>query len=101
MSRLNSVFRGKEGPTNVLSFSQLEGKPVGAGTEILGDVVICSDVAAEDAVGLGYSPEEMVFYLLVHGILHIVGYNHDVSGNDSAMRARLEEIFQVFYSGLE
>ena len=77
MAELNYKYRGKEGPTNVLSFSQIEGERVGADEHILGDVVICTDKAVEDADDLGYSVDEMILYLLIHGILHLSGYMHE------------------------
>ena len=60
-------------------------------------MVICTDVAFEDALALGYSNAEMIVYLLIHGILHLVGYDHGFTRDESAMSARLEEIFQMFF----
>ena len=97
IASLNLNYRGKEGPTNVLSFSQLEGETAGLQTKVLGDVVICTDVAFEDALALGYSNAEMIVYLLIHGILHLVGYDHGFTRDESVMSARLEEIFQMFF----
>lgn len=94
MAELNFKYRGKEGPTNVLSFSQIEGDHPGAHPGLLGDVVICTDRAADDAVDLGYSEDEMVLYLLIHGILHLVGYDHAVPLEAEAMEAKVERIFR-------
>jgi probable rRNA maturation factor len=97
MAELNFKYRGKEGPTNVLSFSQLEGDlPVGQ-RRLLGDVVICTDRAADDAAELGYTEEEMLTYLLIHGILHLVGYVHDEPQDAATMQERVDEIFLGFY----
>jgi probable rRNA maturation factor len=63
MAKLNWEYRKKEGATNVLSFAQ-ETKE----SHVLGDVVICTDRAEEDAKKLGYTNMEMVEYLLIHGI---------------------------------
>lgn len=93
MAALNFKYRGKEGPTNVLSFSQTEGEHPGAQPDLLGDVVICADRAADDAAELGYSNDEMVLYLLIHGILHLIGYDHEASPEAEAMEAKVERIF--------
>lgn len=93
MADLNFKYRGKEGPTNVLSFSQIEGDRPGAQPDLLGDVVICTDRAADDAKELGYSEDEMVLYLLIHGILHLVGFDHAVPPEAEAMEAKVERIF--------
>jgi probable rRNA maturation factor len=97
MADLNLKYRGKQSPTNVLSFSQLEGPASEFRVELLGDVVLCTDVAADDAVALGYSNDEMLVYLLIHGILHVVGYDHSLPQDESAMSSKLEEIFQEFF----
>lgn len=97
MAHLNYAYLGRPGPTNVLAFSQLEGEVEPVHRDLLGDVVICADVAVQDAVRLGYSNEEMTVYLLIHGILHLVGYDHQVAQDASAMEAKVEEIFHRFY----
>jgi len=96
MAELNLKYRGREGPTNVLSFSQLEGS-ASPQKNLLGDVVICADRAVDDAVELGYTEDQMVLYLLIHGILHLLGHSHDFSEDEKAMSARVEEIFRGFY----
>ncbi len=93
MADLNARFRGAEGPTNVLSFSQLEGDRVGGATPTLGDVVICLDRARTDAEELGYDLDDMVLYLLIHGVLHLMGYEHQSAADADAMAARVEGLF--------
>jgi probable rRNA maturation factor len=97
MAELNMKYRGKEGPTNVLSFSQVEGLPLGEDRDLLGDVVICADRAADDAAALGYSHEEMVVYLLIHGILHLSGYDHDNPDEAQKMADKVESMFHQYY----
>jgi probable rRNA maturation factor len=99
MAALNLTYRRKEGPTNVLSFSQQEGTDGHHQPDLLGDVVICADVAATDAAELGYSHEEMVLYLLIHGILHLSGYEHERSDDAQEMQEQVERIFQRFFPG--
>lgn len=94
MAELNRNYRGKEGPTNVLSFSQREGESGSGRTDLLGDVVICTDVAADDAARLGYSDSEMVLYLLIHGILHLHGYDHTEPPDAQTMQREVDRIFE-------
>jgi probable rRNA maturation factor len=97
MTQLNSQYRGKDYPTNVLSFSQAEGEATAAQPSLLGDVVICTDRAADDAKELGYTDDEMVTYLLIHGILHLVGFVHDRPQDAAAMSEQVNRIFDEFY----
>src|SRR5512139_3229206 len=69
MAELNRTYLGREGPTNVLSFSQREGDEGSPHPNLLGDVVICADVAIKEAAELGYEEHQMLTYLLIHGIL--------------------------------
>jgi probable rRNA maturation factor len=94
MAELNRKYRGKEGLTNVLSFSQLEGESPSDQTDLLGDVVICTDVAVDDAAQLGYSDAEMVLYLLIHGILHLHGYDHMEPPDAQTMQRKVDGIFE-------
>lgn len=70
---LNARYRGKSGPTNVLSFpcdaEVPESKP-------LGDLVICAPVVAAEAAEQGKSPEAHWTHLVVHGVLHLLGFDH-------------------------
>jgi probable rRNA maturation factor len=93
MTALNRSYRGKEGPTNVLSFSQREGEGAQSQVDLLGDVVICTDVAGDEAAQLGYSDAEMVLYLLIHGVLHLHGYDHAEARDAQAMQQEVDRIF--------
>lgn len=97
MSEINYKYRGKEGPTNVLSFIQKESGVSSCDPNLLGDVVICWDRVVSDAGSLGYSEDEMLTYLLIHGILHIVGFDHDSEHNAQAMETMVSDIFQGFF----
>lgn len=97
MQRLNLQYRGKDYPTNVLSFAQAEGERIATPQNLLGDVVICTDRAVDDAKELGYTEDEMVTYLLIHGILHLVGYVHDLPQDAEAMHDQVNRIFAEFY----
>ncbi|MGB9616224.1 MAG: rRNA maturation RNase YbeY [Desulfomonilaceae bacterium] len=98
MRRLNALYRDKDAPTNVLSFSQKEGEALDAADpNLLGDVVICIDVAREQAADLGYTLQEMTTYLLIHGIAHLSGQRHDDPVQERAMAARVNELFDALY----
>jgi len=97
MAELNFKYRGKAGPTNVLSFRQNEAQEAILNPNLLGDVVICTDRAADDARDLGYSNDEMVLYLLIHGVLHLSGYSHESPHDAASMEERVEQIFKQFY----
>lgn len=93
---LNRVWRGKDAPTDVLSFSQIEDvdaagfTAINAAQPVWGDVVISYDTAARQARTYGHSLAYEVRVLLVHGILHLLGYDHE-QGEPQAERMRAEE----------
>jgi len=89
MAALNERYRGKEGPTDVLSFGCDD--PCAAAPDepiTLGDVVIAPDVALRQAQELGTTVESELNLLLVHGILHLLGYDHEADEDATAMQAR-------------
>lgn len=73
---LNLRWRGVDAPTDVLSFAMGEGEIAALHPEVLGDVVISLDTAARQAVEHGHPPAREVRVLLVHGFLHLLGYDH-------------------------
>lgn len=79
---LNRTYRGIDKPTNVLSFPMQEGKFSDLASGLLGDVVISLDTARKEADEAGISLSERMSQLLIHGILHLVGYDHERSGED-------------------
>lgn len=70
---LNERYRGKVGATNVLSFPCDADVP---GVKSLGDLVICAPVVAAEAAAQGKSPEAHWSHLVVHGVLHLLGFDH-------------------------
>lgn len=90
VQQLNRDFRGKDKPTDVLSFSQLEGDDFSI-SESLGDIVISLDTTAKQAKEYKCSFDEELLRLLIHGILHLYGYDHvNVSKNKAAKMMRLQ-----------
>jgi probable rRNA maturation factor len=74
ITALNRQYRGKDGATNVLSFP-FEDMP-GVVTEQLGDIVICAPVVAAEAVTQGKSLQAHWAHIVIHGVLHLLGYDH-------------------------
>jgi probable rRNA maturation factor len=77
ITRLNRLYFQRQGPTNVISFPMQGGKTEEIQPQILGDVVISADTARRQASAAGIETEEEILFLLVHGILHLVGYDHE------------------------
>jgi rRNA maturation RNase YbeY len=89
MAELNAAHRGKSGPTDVLSFSLVEGAHAGFRGRLLGDVVIDVEQAARQARRARRSLDAELAKLLIHGVLHLVGHDH--VRDDEARRMRTEE----------
>jgi probable rRNA maturation factor len=98
MADLNRRFRDKEGPTDVLSFGCDDPCAVVGPDEpvTLGDVVIAPEVAESQAVEYGHTVEEELNLLLVHGVLHLLGYDHDSDEDSAAMQARERVLLQAW-----
>ncbi|HEY5808389.1 MAG TPA: rRNA maturation RNase YbeY [Povalibacter sp.] len=89
--RLNSAWRGKDKPTNVLSFpSGLADRQLPAAEDAipLGDLVICASVVAREAREQGKTPQAHWAHMVVHGVLHLLGYDHEVDREAEIMEAR-------------
>ncbi|MGS1016590.1 rRNA maturation RNase YbeY [Allosphingosinicella humi] len=84
---LNAAYRGKDRPTNVLSFPMMEpemlGQLSGAGELLLGDVVLARGVCAAEAADKAVPVETHAAHLIVHGTLHLLGYDHETSDGDA------------------
>ena len=76
--QLNKTYRGRDQSTDVLSFSQREGELPGP-AKVLGDVVISLETAQGQAAERGHSLEAEILELLAHGLLHLLGFDHEVS----------------------
>ena len=115
IASLNERFLEKEGPTDVLSFpieddSDRSGRsPDEGGTGpgsieadtarpvLLGDVVICPAVAARHAVDHGVTFDDEVALLVVHGLLHLLGMDHQVDAEAERMERREQQLLALFY----
>jgi probable rRNA maturation factor len=85
---LNRDYRGKDSATNVLSFPAAAG-PAGPGPRPLGDVVLALETVAAEAAAEGKPLEHHVRHLVVHGFLHVLGYDHETDAEAERME-RLE-----------
>ncbi|GJL50752.1 MAG: hypothetical protein NPIRA01_19790 [Nitrospirales bacterium] len=88
MQTLNRQYRHQDRPTDVLAFPLWEGP--GPRTSLLGDVVISVPMAERQAATYGHSIDKEMIHLLTHGILHLIGYDHE-RGQREAQRMRRKE----------
>ena len=84
--KLNRQFRGKDKPTNVLSFPSPAGQ---GGFAHLGDVILARETVLREAAVLGIPPEHHALHLVVHGLLHLLGHDHQTEADADRME-RLE-----------
>lgn len=96
--QLNRDYRGIDAPTDVLSFPLEEPGEIQTGgePELLGDVVICVPRALAQAEEYGHSFRRELLYLAVHGLLHLLGYDHETGEEKRKMREKEE----AFLSGV-
>jgi probable rRNA maturation factor len=87
--RLNAAYRGKDAPTNVLSFPVPEPPPGAAVGEprALGDVIIALETLLDEAAAAGIPPAHHFQHLLLHGVLHLMGYDHETDSEAEHMEA--------------
>ena len=97
IQEINRDYLQRDRPTNVISFAMQEGEGGGVQPLLLGDVVISAERAAEDAAEANVPFEHELVFLLLHGILHLLGYDHERGTEQQAaeMEAREREIFSL------
>ncbi len=95
IAALNSEHRGMRSATDVLSFSLLEGAHSDQRGKLLGDVVIGIETAARQARAAHRGLDEEVAKLLIHGILHLLGWNHEESAEAKLMRAEERRLWRA------
>ncbi|MCM2353832.1 MAG: rRNA maturation RNase YbeY [Pseudobdellovibrio sp.] len=84
MKKINKQFRGKNKPTDVLSFAPVE-------PESLGELLFCLDVLKKQAKEQGHSLEHEFLYMLIHGVLHLLGYDHELSAQEEKLMFRIQD----------
>jgi probable rRNA maturation factor len=93
---LNRDYRGKDKPTNVLSFPMIEPELIdqiavgGEGELLLGDIVLAEGICAREAADKGISTEQHATHLVVHGALHLLGYDHETGEEDADLMEAVE-----------
>lgn len=96
---LNKKYLRRNGPTNVIAFPMRTEQFSNINPELLGDVVISIETAEKEGKSIGISMEERFTQLLVHGILHLLGYDHEKSEQEAdKMEKKSEEILKLIES---
>ena len=106
VQQLNREYRGVDEPTDVLAFYMLPQKEADSffalppdGVTHLGEVIISYPQAVAQAREQGHSPERELALLVIHGILHLLGYDHEEPEEESKMRAREKELLEKCLPG--
>ncbi len=91
ITRLNKAYLNRDGATNVISFPMLEGNFTNISPNLLGDIVISADTAYQESIVAEISFEKRIFQLLLHGLLHLVGYDHEKDENEALIMENKEK----------
>ncbi len=95
---INRSYLGKDRPTNVISFSAMEGPSSGETEHLLGDIVISAETALRDGKAGGLSLEDEIDFLMIHGVLHLLGFDHVKSQTRARKMAEKEkELFKLLH----
>jgi len=91
---LNRDYRHKDQPTDVLAFAMEEGEPSphGEGARLLGDVILSVDTAKKQAASRRRPLKDELTMLLAHGLLHLLGYDHQTDAEERVMVAKTQEL---------
>lgn len=101
IQELNSDYRAQDKPTDVLSFPQEEDAVDEAGNRLLGDVVISAETADKQAEDHGLTLDQEIMLLVIHGVLHLMGYDHEQSREDAVfMKKKTRVVFQELFPGV-
>ncbi|MBM2658494.1 rRNA maturation RNase YbeY [Staphylococcus pseudoxylosus] len=99
IQEINKMYRDKDKVTDVISFALEEDEPEITGLDmprVLGDIIICTDVAKEQADNYGHSFERELGFLALHGFLHLLGYDHMNEQDEKEMFGRQEQILNAY-----
>ena len=92
---MNRQYLQRDKPTNVLAFPMREGEPSGFQPNLLGDLVISVETAKRQSNQFGLNEISMVTLLMIHGILHLLGYDHQgIRKEANEMARRQKELFR-------
>lgn len=96
ISELNLQYLNRAGPTNVIAFPMQEGDYSGINPGLVGDVVISADTAAKESVRAAIDTHKRIDQLLVHGILHLFGYDHEKTEKEAReMEKKSDELMNL------
>ncbi|MDK9580607.1 rRNA maturation RNase YbeY [Sneathia sanguinegens] len=93
--KINKEYRNVDRPTDVISFAYNETENIGP-MEVVGDIIISIDKVKEQAKEYGHSDKREFFYLLTHGMLHILGYDHIEADERKIMREKEERYLSAY-----
>ncbi|WP_436859880.1 rRNA maturation RNase YbeY [Staphylococcus caeli] len=99
IQEINKMYRDKDKVTDVISFALEEDEPEISGLDmprVLGDIIICTDVAQEQADSYGHSFERELGFLALHGFLHLLGYDHMNDQDEKQMFSRQDQILDAY-----
>jgi probable rRNA maturation factor len=101
IKQLNNQYLQRDNSTNVLSFSLQEGEYSNINPDILGDIVISAETAQRDAAIGDLSLSEEIDFLIIHGVLHLLGFNHENTTKTQATKMQMKEreLFVILNSG--
>ncbi|PTL10374.1 rRNA maturation RNase YbeY [Staphylococcus gallinarum] len=99
IQEINKTYRDKDKVTDVISFALEDDEPEITGLDmprVLGDIIICTDVANEQAESYGHSFERELGFLALHGFLHLLGYDHMNETDEQEMFGRQDQILNAY-----
>ena len=101
IKQLNNHYLQRNHSTNVLSFSLQEGEYGNVNPHILGDIVISTETAQRDAIRGDLSLSEEIDFLIIHGLLHLLGFNHENTTKSQTIKMQMKEreLFGILNSG--
>jgi probable rRNA maturation factor len=92
IQKLNKDYRGKDRPTDVLAFAMREGDFARLAGDLLGDVIVSVPTARKQALRRKWPALDEVTMLVAHGLLHLLGWDHDTAAKDARMRAETDRL---------
>lgn len=99
IAQLNREYLRREGPTNVIAFPMHEGEYSHVNPQLLGDVVISVETAQREGNLLGIKLDKRISELLIHGVLHLLGYDHEKTPREARrMEVKSRELLQLVES---
>lgn len=94
---INKTYRNVDKVTDVISFAFEDNAGITPdGIRILGEIYLCMDKAKEQAIEYGRSNKREICYLVTHGLLHLLGYDHEKEEDKKEMRTKEEEILELY-----